>query len=161
MGSTDGRNGIRVYSSDPDGLYADFHSLRHWFITGLARASVSPKMAQTLARHSDIRLTLGVYTHSELTDRTAANEALPTPPDGDLRGSGESERSCRTGTNVYALGQHGTNSSGHRGGRSGQDSYVAGEKTQRELRTALMPTVQKCLVHREHIVGWQRWTETR
>ena len=21
-----------------DGLYADFHSLRHWFITGLARA---------------------------------------------------------------------------------------------------------------------------
>ena len=53
-----------------DGLYADFHSLRHWFITGLARAGVSPKMAQTLARHSDIRLTLGVYTHVELPDRS-------------------------------------------------------------------------------------------
>ena len=39
-----------------EGLFADFHSLRHWFIMGLARAGVSPKMAQTLARHSDIRL---------------------------------------------------------------------------------------------------------
>ena len=56
-----------------DGLYADFHSLRHWFITGLARAGVSPKMAQTLARHSDIRLTLGVYTHVELPDRSGGD----------------------------------------------------------------------------------------
>lgn len=63
-----------------DGLYADFHSLRHRFITGLARAGVSPKMAQTLARHSDIRLTLGVYTHVELPDQTAAIESLPGPP---------------------------------------------------------------------------------
>jgi len=62
------------------GLYADFHSFRHWFITGLARAGVSPKMAQTLARHSDIRLTLGVYTHVELHDQTAAIGALPGPP---------------------------------------------------------------------------------
>jgi integrase len=83
MGSTDGRNGIRVYSSDPDGLYADFHSLRHGFITGLARAGVSPKMAQTLARYSDIRLTLGVYTHVELHDQTAAVHALPAPPTTD------------------------------------------------------------------------------
>ena len=65
-----------------DGLYADFHSLRHWFITGLARAGVSPKMAQTLARHSDVRLTLGVYTHVELPDRSAAIESLPAPPAG-------------------------------------------------------------------------------
>ncbi|HEY4760010.1 MAG TPA: hypothetical protein VIH42_05460 [Thermoguttaceae bacterium] len=37
-------------------------------------------MAQTLARHSDIRLTLGVYTHVELPDRSAAIESLPPPP---------------------------------------------------------------------------------
>jgi hypothetical protein len=37
-------------------------------------------MAQTLARHSDIRLTLGVYTHVELHDQTAAIESLPAPP---------------------------------------------------------------------------------
>jgi hypothetical protein len=38
-------------------------------------------MAQTLARHSDIRLTMGVYTHVELSDRTAAIESLPRPPE--------------------------------------------------------------------------------
>lgn len=65
---------------DHDGLFADFHSLRHRFITGLARAGVSPKLAQTLARHSDIRLTLGVYTHIDLPDCSAAIESLPVPP---------------------------------------------------------------------------------
>ena len=51
--------------------------MRHLFITSLERAVVSPKMAQTLARHSDIQLTLGVYTHVELQDQTAAIESLP------------------------------------------------------------------------------------
>lgn len=63
-----------------DGLFADFHSLRHLFITSLEQAGVSPKMAQTLARHSDIRLTLGLYTHVGLQDQTAAIQSLPGPP---------------------------------------------------------------------------------
>ena len=63
-----------------DGLYADFHSIRHLFITNLERAGTSPKMAQTLARHSDIRLTLGVYTHVGVHDQTAAIWSLPAPP---------------------------------------------------------------------------------
>ncbi|OHB78125.1 MAG: hypothetical protein A2V98_18600 [Planctomycetes bacterium RBG_16_64_12] len=50
------------------------------FITNLERAGTRPKMAQTLARHSDIRLTIGVYTHVELSDQTAAIESLPGPP---------------------------------------------------------------------------------
>jgi hypothetical protein len=54
--------------------------MRHLFITSLERAGVSPKMAQTLARHSDIRLTLGVYTHVELLDCSAAIGSLPAPP---------------------------------------------------------------------------------
>ena len=62
-----------------DGLFADFHSLRHFFITSLERSGISPKMAQTLARHSDIRLTLGVYTHVGLHDQTAAIAAMPGP----------------------------------------------------------------------------------
>jgi len=70
----------RRRTGNNNGQYADFHSLRHWFITGLARAGVWPKMAQTLARHSDIRLTLDVYTHVELPDRSAAIETLPPPP---------------------------------------------------------------------------------
>ncbi len=37
-------------------------------------------MAQTLARHSDVRLTLGIYTHIGLHDQRAAIESLPAPP---------------------------------------------------------------------------------
>lgn len=48
---------------DSKGLYADFHAMRHTFITNLCRANVSPKTAQALARHSDIRLTMNVYSH--------------------------------------------------------------------------------------------------
>jgi len=62
------------------GEFADFHSNRHLFITSLERAGLSPKMAQTLARHSDIRLTLGVYTHVGIHDQTAAIGTLPAPP---------------------------------------------------------------------------------
>ncbi len=65
---------------DENGQYADFHSNRHTFITNLSRAGVSPKTAQTLARHSDIRLTMGVYTHIGLSDRVTAIELLPPPP---------------------------------------------------------------------------------
>ncbi len=69
------------------GLFADFHSCRHLFITSLERAGVSPKMAQTLARHSDIRLTLQVYTHVGLHDQTAAIASLSSPPSADCRSS--------------------------------------------------------------------------
>jgi integrase len=62
------------------GLFADFHSCRHLFITSLERVGIRPKMAQTLARHSDVRLTLGVYTHVDMADQTAAIAALPGPP---------------------------------------------------------------------------------
>ncbi|MGE3807274.1 MAG: tyrosine recombinase XerC [Gemmataceae bacterium] len=62
------------------GFYADFHSNRHLFVTTLARSGVSPKVAQLLARHSDIRLTLQLYTHVELQDQQAAIAALPAPP---------------------------------------------------------------------------------
>ena len=65
---------------DHSGRYADFHSNRHTFITSLSRSRVSPKVAQTLARHSDIRLTMGVYTHLELHDQQEGIESLPAPP---------------------------------------------------------------------------------
>ena len=65
---------------DGEGLFADFHSNRHLFITNLERAGLSPKMAQILARHSDIQLTLGVYTHLGMLDQTAAIATLQPPP---------------------------------------------------------------------------------
>src|SRR5688572_24120566 len=55
----------------------DFHSLRHTFLTNLARAGVHPKTAQALARHSTISLTLDRYTHVALGDEVRAIEALP------------------------------------------------------------------------------------
>jgi integrase/recombinase XerC len=45
---------------DSEGRVADFHALRHSYITLLERSGVSPKLAQELARHSDIRLTMNV-----------------------------------------------------------------------------------------------------
>jgi len=40
-------------------------------------------VAQTLARHSDIRLTLGIYTHVGLQDQTIAIGTLPGPTLGN------------------------------------------------------------------------------
>ncbi len=62
------------------GRFTDFHSCRHLFITSLARAGIRPKVAQTLAPHSDIRLTLKVDTHAETADQAAAIGVLPGPP---------------------------------------------------------------------------------
>ena len=64
---------------DEKGKFADFHCLRHTFITNLGRAKVSPKTAQTLARHSDVKLTLGIYTHIAQDEEIAAINALPSP----------------------------------------------------------------------------------
>jgi len=38
------------------------------------------KVAQALARHNDMRLTLGIYTHTELADQTTAIDALSEVP---------------------------------------------------------------------------------
>jgi integrase len=63
---------------DPDGKVLDFHSFRHFFVTSIVKGGASPKVAQTLARHSDVRLTLGVYSHAGLYDLAGAVESLPS-----------------------------------------------------------------------------------
>ena len=55
----------------------DFHSLRHQFISNLARGGAHPKEAQALARHSTITLTMDRYTHLGIVDLSAALERLP------------------------------------------------------------------------------------
>lgn len=65
---------------DPDGRYADFHALRHTFITNLMKSGVNPKTAQSLARHSTIELTMNVYTSLTVHDQAAALASLPAPP---------------------------------------------------------------------------------
>ena len=85
------------------GEFADFHSNRHLFITSLERAGLSPKMAQTLARHSDIRLTLGVYTHVGVHDQTAAIGSLPSPPREDYNPRKAVSQQVATGTDRISL----------------------------------------------------------
>ncbi len=62
---------------DDAGRHADFHCLRHSFISNLAAGGVHPKTAQLLARHSTITLTMDRYTHSYRGDLSAALDVLP------------------------------------------------------------------------------------
>ena len=85
---------------DESDRVADFHALRHSYITLLSRSGVSPKLAQELARHSDIRLTMNVYTHTGLFDLAAAVDSLPAmlPTSGKetLAATGTDPRPDRT-----------------------------------------------------------------
>ena len=62
---------------DASNRVADFHSLRHSYISTLARSGAPVKVVQTLARHSTPSLTLGVYSHVGLHDQAGALAALP------------------------------------------------------------------------------------
>lgn len=62
---------------DSQGRFADFHSLRHATGSFLAAAGVSPKVAQAIMRHSDINLTMSLYSHSFREDEAKAVENLP------------------------------------------------------------------------------------
>ena len=64
-------------SEDAVGKVVDFHSLRHGFITYLVAANCPPKVAQTLARHSTISLTMDRYTHLGTADLVAGLKRLP------------------------------------------------------------------------------------
>ena len=60
-----------------DGLYFDFHALRHETGTLLAAGGVHPKVAQSIMRHSDINMTLSRYTHTLTGQEAKAVEAMP------------------------------------------------------------------------------------
>ncbi len=60
-----------------EGEFADFHSLRHSFISNLIAANVHPKVAQRLARHGTIGLTMDRYGHLHGDDSRNALAALP------------------------------------------------------------------------------------
>jgi integrase len=74
---------------------ADFHALRHKFVTDLAMNGVHPKLAKELARHSTITLTMDRYAHVGLLDMNAALESLPGMP---TRQGPEQARNVSTGT---------------------------------------------------------------
>ncbi len=56
---------------------ADFHALRHTYGTMLAKAGVAPRVAMSLMRHTDLNLTMNVYTDPRVFDLAGAVEKLP------------------------------------------------------------------------------------
>jgi integrase/recombinase XerD len=90
---------------DEAGRVIDFHALRHTFITRLARSGVTPKVAQALARHSTITLTLDRYAHMALADTSKALAILPAIPTGDTADGPEDEAKqvAATGTDGPAV----------------------------------------------------------
>src|SRR5262249_4616187 len=78
---------------DSEGRHGDFHALRHTYVSLIVRSGASAKVAQELARHSTVQLTLGRYAHPALYDLTAAVNALPS-----LTSGAEREALAETGT---------------------------------------------------------------
>jgi integrase len=68
---------------DERGRTLDIHALRTTFGTLLSKGGVAPRTAQAAMRHSDIRLTMGVYTDPKLLDVRGALDALPALPLND------------------------------------------------------------------------------
>jgi integrase len=65
---------------DDQGRQADFHALRRSFNTHLAQAAVDPQTRKEMMRHSDLRLTIDVYTDKGMLPMAAAVEKLPMFP---------------------------------------------------------------------------------
>ena len=68
-------------------LVGDFHAFRHTYISRLVRGGASAKVAQILARHSTVQLTLGRYAHAGHNDLASAVNSLPSilPPENLAR----------------------------------------------------------------------------
>jgi len=65
---------------DVRGRRIDLHGLRKTYGTMLAAAGVSPRVAMELMRHSDMKLTMGVYTDVAQLPMIAETARLPSLP---------------------------------------------------------------------------------
>ncbi len=68
---------MRIVVEDDEGRGIDLHAMRTTLGTQLARAGVTPQVAQRIMRHSDYRTTLKHYTVLGLVDTSAAMNRLP------------------------------------------------------------------------------------
>src|SRR5262249_45328808 len=81
---------------DDRGRTLDVHALRHTFGTLLSAGGGAPRTAQAAMRHSDINLTVNVYTDPALLDVRGALDALPLLPLGGGQPEGEAVRATGT-----------------------------------------------------------------
>lgn len=98
----------KVPIADDEGRVVDFHALRTTTGTMLARAGVSPQMAQRVMRHANMATTLTHYTDLRLVDLTGAVRALPeigtqTPIGPEVaKATGTHQASALEGVSVVA-----------------------------------------------------------
>ena len=122
-----------------DDGYADFHSLRHGFVSALAAGGVHPATAQRLARHSTVTLTMDRYTHVYRGELSKALDVLP-----DLSIAPETNVAKATGTDdaksfVVLLAQRST-----KRGISMQDFAASSQRPCAEARKEKPPkTLEK------------------
>jgi len=67
----------KIPYEDDRGRRVDFHSLRHTYGSMLSKVGVAPRVAMSLMRHSDMRLTMNVYSDPRIFDMNGAVEKLP------------------------------------------------------------------------------------
>jgi integrase len=74
-----------IAKRDDRGRTLDVHALRTTFGTLLSKGGVAPRTAQAAMRHSDLKLTMQVYTDPRLLDVAGALNALPALPIGGIK----------------------------------------------------------------------------
>jgi len=125
----------KIDYKDADGRQADFHSLRMTFGTMLAKNGVAPRTAMELMRHTDLRLTMNVYTDPSILNTSGAVEDLPdlTRPTevkaARLTGTDGGPADISTKPKVLPKSTTSAGSRGHLGARSGRTTGPGAAKT--------------------------------
>ena len=87
---------------DDRGWTLDIHALRHSFASLLSASGVAPRIAQAAMRHSDVNLTMSVYTDPRVLDVRGALESLPHLT-LDQHPHDERQQATATGTDAESL----------------------------------------------------------
>lgn len=99
----------KIPYTDDSGRRVDIHALRHTYGTLLSKAGVSPREAMSLMRHTDLRLTMNVYTDPKVFNLAAAVEKLPATLTGEPK---VANRVATGGMFGHCTAPNGTNSGG-------------------------------------------------
>ncbi len=128
---------------DERGRTIDVHALRTTFGTHLSKGGVAPRTAQAAMRHSDIKLTMGVYTDPKLLDVRGALNVLPSLPLGDVpnaqpaKATGTDDTSCQNDAEplvrLLALNSGQSRASVGTTGHNGSPARDSGDQGQKSL----------------------------
>lgn len=128
---------------DEDGRKVVFHSLRHTLATNLARSNVPARVAMEVMRHSDMRLTMKVYTDAKQLPTADVLDKLPRFGGGVV----ESLPMRATGTDSAGVSENDTQKDTQSRVKSGRDEsqlvHVAsrGEMTEVVNQAGLSPNL--------------------